>query len=97
MSRFAHSDAEKETLEVRCLQLAANPDLTKSEKKPIDLDAFLLQSLKKDAFLSPSNVENQPPKPQKMKISRYVRFIIWYNSYKLVPSHKHSTRSFTLL
>jgi len=99
MSRSAYNDAEKGTLEVRSPQLAANPDLTMSEKKPIDLDAFPLQSLKKDAHLSLSNVGNQLPKPQKMKISisKYVRFVIWYNSYKLVPSHKHSTRSFTLL
>ncbi|KAH0830509.1 hypothetical protein J3R83DRAFT_1960 [Lanmaoa asiatica] len=85
MSRPAYSDAEKGTLEVRSPQIAANPDLAKSEKKPVDLDVFPVQSLKKDAPVSPSNVAKpppQPPKPQKMKITKYVHFIIWYDSYR---------------
>lgn len=96
MSQPAYNYTEKGTLEVHSPQLAVNPDLTKGEKKPIDLDVFTVQSLKKDAPVSPSNVAkppHQPPKPQKMKISKYVRFIIWYNSYKLVLSYKPSTRS----
>lgn len=100
MSRPAHNDAEKGTLEIRSPQLAANTDLTNSEKKPVDLDVFPVQSLKKDAPVSPSNVAKpppQPPKPQKMKISHYVHFIIWYNSYRLVLSHKSSISSLTLL
>jgi hypothetical protein len=83
MSRPVYNDSEQGTLEVRSPQSAANPDLTKGEKKPVDIDVFLVQSLKKDAPVSPSNaVKPQPPKPQKMKISKYVHFIIWYNSYK---------------
>ncbi|KAF9246561.1 hypothetical protein BU15DRAFT_39714 [Melanogaster broomeanus] len=83
MSRPHYNDAEKGELEVHSPQLAANPDLAKSEKKPVDLNVFLVQSLKKDA--SPSNVAKRPtppPKPQKMTVSKYVIFIIWYNSYK---------------
>ncbi|KAF9227999.1 hypothetical protein BS17DRAFT_858071 [Gyrodon lividus] len=85
MSRPNYNNAEKGTLEVRSPQLAGNPDLAKSEKKPVDLDVFPVQSLKKDAPVSPSNVAKpppQPPKPQKMSISKYVIFIIWYNSYR---------------
>ncbi|KAF9246587.1 hypothetical protein BU15DRAFT_58604 [Melanogaster broomeanus] len=85
MSRPHHNDAEKGTLEVHSPQLAANPDLAKSEKKPVDLDVFPVQSLKKDAPVSPSNVAKPPPpppKPKKMSISKYVIFIIWYNSYR---------------
>ncbi|KAF8559512.1 hypothetical protein OG21DRAFT_1492837 [Imleria badia] len=85
MSRPAHNDAEKGTLEIRSPQLATNNDFINSEKKPVDLDVFPVQSLKKDAPVSPSNVAKappQPPKPQKMKISHYVHFIIWYNSYR---------------
>ncbi|KAH7889767.1 hypothetical protein F5I97DRAFT_1924289 [Phlebopus sp. FC_14] len=85
MSKPAYSDAEKGTLEVRSPQLAANADLSKSEKKPVDLEVFPVQSLKKDAPVSPSNVAKPPPappKPTKMKISKYVIFIIWYNSYR---------------
>ena len=91
MSQPAYNYTEKGTLEVHSPQLAVNPDLTKGEKKPIDLDVFTVQSLKKDAPVSPSNGAkplHQPPKPQKMKISKYVHFIIWYNSYKLVLSYK---------
>ncbi|KAF8448029.1 hypothetical protein L210DRAFT_958150 [Boletus edulis BED1] len=83
MSRPAHNDAEKGTLEVRSPQLAANPDLTKSEKMPVDLDVFPVQSLKKDA--PPSNVAKppaQPPKSQKIKISNWVHFIVWFNAYR---------------
>jgi hypothetical protein len=98
MSRPVYNDSEQGTLEVRSPQSAANPDLTKGEKKPVDIDVFLVQSLKKDAPVSPSNaVKPQPPKPQKMKISKYVHFIIWYNSYKLVLSYKPSTRSLIAL
>lgn len=82
MSPPAHSDVEKGTLEVRSPQ---DPDPTKSEKKPVDLDVFPVQSLKKDAPVSPSNVAKpppKPPKPQKMKITKYVHFIIWYDSYR---------------
>ncbi|KAG9318417.1 hypothetical protein JVU11DRAFT_508 [Chiua virens] len=85
MSRPAHNDAEKGTLEVRSPQLAANPDLAKSEKKVADLEVFPVQSLKKDAPVSPSNVAKVPPPPtpkQKINITPYVHFIIWYNSYR---------------
>ncbi|KAN0077348.1 hypothetical protein V8E55_011203 [Tylopilus felleus] len=78
MSRPAYNDAEKGTLEVRSPQ---KPD----EKKPVELDVFPVQSLKKDAPVSPSNVAKpppQPPKSQKLNISKYVHFIIWYNSYR---------------
>lgn len=100
MSQPVHSDPEKGTLEVRSPQVAANPDLTKSEKKPTDLDVFPVQSLKKDAPVSPSNVAQpppKPPKPQKMKITKYVHFIIWYDSYRLVLLYTPSTRPLILL
>ncbi|KAG8217453.1 hypothetical protein J3R82DRAFT_5598 [Butyriboletus roseoflavus] len=85
MSRPAYNDAEKGVLDVRSLQVAANPDLTKSEKKAVDFDVFPVQSLKKDAPVSPSNVAKPPPqtpKPQKMKVTKWVHFIIWYDSYR---------------
>lgn len=100
MSRPAYNDAEKGVLEVRSPQVVANPDLTKSEKKPVDLDVFPVQSLKKDAPVSPSNVAKpppQPPKPQKMKISQWVHFIIWYDSYRLVLPYTPSTHPLILL
>ena len=98
MSRPAYNDAEKGSLGVRSPQLAANPDLTNGEKKPVDLDVFPVQSLKKYASVSPSSVAKPPPpNPQKMKISKYVRFIIWYNSYRSILSYKPSTHSLILL
>lgn len=93
MSRPAYNDAEKGTLEVRSPQ---KPD----EKKPVELDVFPVQSLKKDAPVSPSNVAKpppQPPKSQKLNISKYVHFIIWYNSYRLVLSYKEFPLSLTAL
>lgn len=99
MSPPIHNDAEKGTLEVRS-QVAANPDLTKSEKKPVDIDVFPVQSLKKDAPVSPSNVAKpppQPPKSKKMKITKYIHFIIWYDSYRLVLPHTPPTHSLMLL
>ncbi|KAH7916016.1 hypothetical protein BJ138DRAFT_764428 [Hygrophoropsis aurantiaca] len=82
--RPSYNDAEKGTLEVRSPQLTANPDLGRIEKKPADIDVFPVQSLKKDAPLSPpANVAKPPPpKPQKKKTSKWILWVIWYNTYR---------------
>lgn len=86
---LVYNDAEKGTLDVRSPQLAAIP-----EKKPTDLDVFPVQSLKKDAPVPQSNVAKPPPaKPQKLNISKYVYFIVWYNAYRSVQRSRSSTSS----
>jgi hypothetical protein len=79
---LAYNDAEKGTLDVRSPQLA---DLAKDEKKAADIEVFAVQSLKKDAPVTPSNVAKPPPapaKPAKAKTPLWVLWIIWYNSYR---------------
>jgi len=81
---LAYNDAEKGTLDVP--QVA---DLAKSDKKAADLDVFTVQSLKKDAPVTPSNVAKLPPspaKPAKKKTPLWVLWVIWYNSYRYIIS-----------
>ena len=84
MSRPAYNDAEEGMLDVHSPPLAANPLLTKNEG-PIVLGVSL-QSSKKNVLAWHSMDPPRPDKLQKMKISKYVHFVIWYNSYKLVLS-----------
>jgi hypothetical protein len=79
---LAYNDAEKGTLDVRSPQIA---DLAKGEKKAVDIDVFPVQSLKKDAPVTPSNVAKPPPapaKPAKKRAPLWVLWVIWYNSYR---------------
>lgn len=78
---LAYNDAEKGTLDVRSPQIA---DLA-GEKKAADIDVFPVQSLKKDAPVTPSNVAKPPPapaKPAKKRAPLWVLWVIWYNSYR---------------
>ncbi|KAG2061468.1 hypothetical protein BDR06DRAFT_261837 [Suillus hirtellus] len=79
---LAYNDAEKGTLDLHSPQLA---NLAKDEKKAADIEVFAVQSLKKDAPVTPSNVAKPPPapaKPAKHKTPLWVLWIIWYNSYR---------------
>lgn len=86
MSKPAYDDdAEKGTLEV--VPRAPAPELAIDEKEPVAIDVFPVQSLKKDAPVLSTITTKLPPstsKPTRMKASRYVLFIIWYNSYRSV-------------
>jgi hypothetical protein len=79
---LAYNDAEKGTLDVRSPQIA---DLARDEKKASDIEVFAVQSLKKDAPVTPSNVAKPPPaptKPAKKSTPLWVLWVIWYNSYR---------------
>jgi hypothetical protein len=79
---LVYNDAEKGTLDARSPQIA---DLAKSEKKAADIDVFPVQSLKKDAPVTPSDVAKPPPapaKPAKKRAPLWVLWVIWYNSYR---------------
>jgi hypothetical protein len=86
---LVYNDAEKGTLDARSPQIA---DLAKSEKKAADIDVFPVQSLKKDAPVTPSDVAKPPPapaKPAKKRAPLWVLWVIWYNSYRyMIFDHK---------
>lgn len=68
-------------MDVRSPQIT---DLAKSDKKAADIDVFPVQSLKKDAPVTPSDVAKPPPppKPAKKRAPLWVLWVIWYNSYR---------------
>lgn len=80
MSHAPYGDTEKGTLEITPTQVTVSHDLT-NEKKPVEIDVFPVQSLKKDAPVS-SKPPVRLPKHEKIKASNYVLFIIWYNAYR---------------
>jgi hypothetical protein len=86
---LAYNDAEKGTLDVRSPHVT---DLAKDEKKAADIEVFAVQSLKKDAPVTPSNVAKPPPapaKPAKKKTPLWVLWVIWYNSYRYGIIRQH--------
>ncbi|KAI6036649.1 hypothetical protein BKA83DRAFT_85445 [Pisolithus microcarpus] len=71
MSHAPYGDTEKGTLEITPTQVT----------KPVEIDVFPVQSLRKDAPVS-SKPPARLPKHEKIKASNYVLFIIWYNAYR---------------
>lgn len=80
MSHAPYGDTEKGTLEITPTQVTVSHDVT-NEKKPVEIDVFPVQSLKKDAPVS-SKPPVRLPKHEKIRASNYVLFIIWYNAYR---------------
>ena len=65
-----YNDAEKGTLDLA--------------GKPVEIHVIPVHSFKEGGPLSPSRVA-KPPAPQKpknAKVSNYVRFIVWFNTYR---------------